>query len=220
VVEIHHGEGGDDSKAFVHELFAAYIKYTKILNLKSEILLSEQGHAILLVSGSGSQKAFCNESGQHVIQRKSKKQHHTSVVVVAILPLPPDGSQKKIPEDELVITTQVGHGKGGQHQNKTESAVRIVHKITGLKVFINGRDQHANKREAIRIITARVNEYLKSNADSKYEAIRKEHLNKTGRGSKARTYNMIDSRVVDHRTGKKTKHIKDVLEKGNFGLVL
>lgn len=142
------------------------------------------------------------------------------MVCVAVLPIPPDGSIKPLPTEEVDITTQCGHGPGGQHQNKTESAVRVVHKPTGISVFINGRDQHSNKREALKILTARVND-LKNNADKAvYGNLRKIQMDGGGRGNKVRTYNFMESRIVDHRLGTKTSQVRQVIEKGNFDLIL
>ncbi len=145
-------------------MFAAYLKYAEHLKLKSELLDASDGHITAKFTGAGVWDAFKNEAGKHVIQRcpptERSGRRHTSVVAVAVLSLPPDKGYKPLPEDELDIKTQNGHGPGGQHQNKTQSAVRmVVHKPTGLQVFINGRDQHGNRAEALRILTARVNEY-------------------------------------------------------------
>lgn len=124
-----------------------------------------------------------------------------------------------LPESELAVTTQGGHGKGGQHQNKRDSAVRMRHVPTGLTVFINGRDQHANRREALRILTAKVNDYKQSQADAQYAVARKAQLGDAGRGGKIRTYNFIDCRAVDHRSGRKTPHVRRVIERGEFELL-
>jgi peptide chain release factor 1 len=139
------------------------------------------------------------------------------MINVAVLPLPPEKQSNLLSEDEIEITTQTGHGKGGQHQNKTASAVRMVHKKTGLNVFINGRDQHTNRREALRILSAKVNDHLYSHQKTAYTDERKEQLGDGNRGGKVRTYSFIEKTVVDHRTGKRA-NIKDVM-KGNFGLL-
>jgi peptide chain release factor 1 len=140
------------------------------------------------------------------------------MVSVGILPMP-DKNLPLIKDDDLEIKTQGGHGKGGQHQNVTDSAVRMKHKPTGISVFINGRDQHANRREALRILTAKVDDHFKQKKDKAYAALRRKQMGDGGRGDKVRTYNFIKSRVVDHRLNNKTKQIKQVM-KGQFWLVL
>lgn len=223
ILEIQHGEGGDDSKIFVDELFSAYLKYAQSLGFKAELLLSQEGHIVAQICGSGVGKAFCHESGKHVVQRvpptESNGRRQTSVISVGVLPIPPDNTVQALPEHELEITTTKGTGPGGQNKNKVESAVRIVHLPTKISVFIDGRDQGANKREARRIITARVNEVRKIEANAEYAAYKRKQMGDGGRGDKVRTYNFICSRVVDHRLGTKTGDIKGVM-KGNFKKLL
>ena len=203
-------------------MLAAYAKYAKSLNLRAELLHSSFGHKIVQISGLDAVKAFENETGKHIVQRipptESKGRRQTSVISVAVLSLPPEKDEKPLNINEVEITTQRGHGKGGQHQNKTDSAVRMSHKPTGFKVFINGRDQHSNKRDALRILTARVNEHYNEKNDAEYGKLRKTHLGDGGRGDKRRTYNFLESRCVDHILGTKTSNMKEIM-KGNFGLL-
>ena len=137
------------------------------------------------------------------------------------MPLPPENSQEVIPEKDLEIITQTGkQGAGGQNVNKVASAVRMKHKPTGLSVFINGRDQGQNKKEALRILTFRINEKKKQALENSYNSQRKEKMLAGGnilggRGNKIRTYNFIKSRVVDHVLELKTSNIKEFM-KGNF----
>ena len=114
---------------------------------------------------------------------------------MAVLPLPPRFNFHPLPNDELEVKTQGGTGPGGQHQNKTDSAVRMKHKPTGLQVFINGRDQQRNRREALRILTVKVYEQYHVKQAAAYGAERKTQMGSGGRGDKTRTYNFIDSRV-------------------------
>ena len=205
VVEIHFGEGGDDSKNFVHQLLSAYCQFALRKGFESEILTSDDGHAVVKFSGDGVWEAFQHEPGKHVVQRFPDNDRsgrpHTSLVSVAVLPLPPEVFP--IVEKEIVITTQRGHGKGGQNVNKVSSAVRATHPPTGMSVFINGRDQYRNKQIAITILSAKVNLAKETEAESKYGIERREQLGDGGRGSKIRTYNFIKHFVKDHRTGKK-----------------
>jgi peptide chain release factor 1 len=225
VLELHFGEGGEDSKKFVGELFAAYVRYAESLGLRTEILDNScHGHVIAKVLGNGAGKAFSREGGKHCVQRYPDNdrggRRHTSVVSVAVLPLPPERTYKPLPDRELEITAQTGSQKaGGQKVNKTSSAIRAKHVPTGIAVFIqNERQQSQNKAEAIRILTAKVNELRNSATQRAYEEIRKTQVSDGGRGCKVRTYNFIDSRATDHRTGVKTSKIEAVMA-GRFSLL-
>lgn len=221
-MEIHAGEGGDDSKDFVHELASVYIKYASKLGLACVFELTELGHVILKVSGLNAEKAFENESGKHVVQRVPSSGHgkkHTSVVSVAILPLPQVKTTQLLPEKDLDIKAQCGGGPGGQAINKTASTVRIKHKPTGEQVVIqNGRSQEQNKLLALRILSARIYDRQFAKVSSDYNTRRREQLGGGNRGDKTRTYNFMESRVVDHRLGVKTNNIKAIM-KGELGLL-
>ena len=141
------------------------------------------------------------------------------MVSVAVLPIPPKNSVEPLPKDELEFQTQVGQGPGGQHRNRTESAVRAIHTPTGTTVWIDGRHQHRNKEEALRILTAKVNDDRRKQRSDEYSKFRKDQMGDGGRGSKVRTYNFINGRVADHRLGKKTSQIKQIM-KGEFELIL
>lgn len=198
------------------------MKYSRTLGFKDELLHSDFGHIVAKISGTDVGKAFKNEPGKHCVQRvpptESKGRKQTSIVVVGVLPIKDDTGFEALKDEDLEVTCQTGHGKGGQHQNKTASAVRMRHKPSGLTVFINGRDQHSNKREALKILTAKVNELRLSEIDADYAAIRKEQLADGGRSNKIRTYNFMESRVVDHRLGTKTGNIKAIM-RGEFDIL-
>ena len=119
---------------------------------------------------------------------------------------------------DLVVETMRGTGPGGQHRNVTDSAVRITHRPSGLKVMIDSKHQSQNKKLAIQILTAKVNERMLEKQDQKYNENRKQQLGGGGRSNKIRTYNFMKSRVVDHRRGTKTKQIKQIM-KGRFDLL-
>lgn len=225
IIELQFGEGGEDSKLFCQDLFDAYKKYAVNSNLKIETLNAENGHIIAKIKGNGAGRYFKNETGKHVIQRvpptETKGRKQTSVVSVAVLPLPPENIFKPLPMSELEIIAQCGkQGAGGQNVNKVASAIRAKHIPTGFSVFINGRDQGANKRDAIRILTARVNDYNINKENSSYGELRKERLGNGSRGDKIRTYNILESRVVDHRFNKKINNVEAILKKGQFELLM
>lgn len=223
ILEIHSGEGGDDSKLFVHDLAAAYVKYAKKNELKTKILDTSVSHCVLKISGKIAIDIFKNESGKHTIQRvpptETKGRRQTSVVSVAVLPLPPQKPSELLKDSEIEVITQGGHGKGGQHQNKTDSAVRMKHKETGLSVFINGRDQHANRREALSILSAKVNECKSHKKQTAYDKNRKKQLGGGSRSDKKRTYNFMKDLCVDHEFGTKCKNVRDIIGKGKFELI-
>lgn len=225
VVELCHGEGGADSKIFVDELASAYVKYATSKGLKVEKLTEEDGHIILQIRGKGCYQVFKHEGGKHCIQRVPPTEHNdrkqTSMVSVAVLPLPPDDPKEALREKDLEFTYQTGKQKaGGQNVNRVHSAVRAKHLPSGLTVFINGRDQGANKKEAIRILTARVNAMKREAQHDAYTSARTNQMDGGGRGNKIRTYNVLEGRVVDHRLGTRTGNVDGVLKKGKFDLIL
>jgi peptide chain release factor 1 len=120
--------------------------------------------------------------------------------------------------DDVEIIAQRGHGKGGQHQNKVSSAIRALHKPTGIRVFINGRDQYQNKRLALQILAARVAEAKRQIIAHEHNRAKVEQLGFGTRSGKVRTYNFINGFVIDHRTGQKTHRITEVM-KGKFELL-
>ena len=129
------------------------------------------------------------------------------------MPMPPILSKDMIPDKDLEITAQTGkQGAGGQNVNKVASAIRCVYKPDpSIRVFINGRDQHKNKQEAIKIVNAKVKAKRDGQQTLAYNSMRKEILGSGGRGSKIRTYNFMEHRVTDHRLGIKTHNIDDIM---------
>ena len=198
-----------------------YSRYAAKNSLKTEVLYAEYGKASLLVTGIHASDLFKHEKGKHIVQRypptENKGRRHTSIVCVAVLPLPAT-STFTLNEVDLDIQTKRGSGPGGQHRNKTESCVSIVHKPTGMKVTIDSRDQHANKREAKRILAVRVKEQEEQKSHFKTSNAKREQMDGGGRGNKTRTYNFIDSRVTDHILGTKTSRIDKVM-KGQLELL-
>ena len=199
-------------------MFSAYLKYARSLNLKSELLHSDYGHKIARIDGKKAGFAFRNEPGKHCVQRipptESKGRKQTSFVSVAILPVPKE-IDIEIPDSDLKIEPVNLGGAGGQHQNRTLSGCRMTYKPLNIVVCINGRDFHSNQREARRVISARVTEMKQSESDAEYAEFRREQQQGGHRSGKVRTYNYLESRVVDHRLGTKTHDVKSIL-KGQF----
>lgn len=218
LLEIRFGEGGTDSKNFVHELAAVYLKYAKSKNILAELIDSSDGSITIQFTGIGVGRAFRNEGGKHVIQRvpdtETNGRRHTSTVTVAVMPLL-EIKATQIQDKDLAISYKRGSGPGGQHRNNTNSCVHMKHIPTGLHVTIDGRDQHQNKKKALQILSGRVQDYYYSLQNQAYATKRKELLGDTGRGGARRTYNLIKGIIVDHVLNTKTNDIKSIL-KGNL----
>lgn len=197
-------------------------RYAKELNLDAELLHSSFGHMIVKISGKDAGKAFQHETGQHIVQRvpptEKRGRKQTSVICVAVLPIPSEKTLKSLPESELEITSMIGTGPGGQHRQKTQTCIRAKHIPTGIEVVIDLRSQMQSKKTAIRILTARVTDHLHNKEREKFRDNRKAQIGDGNRGGKTRTYNFMEGRVVDHRLGTKTSNIKAIM-KGEFGLL-
>lgn len=156
---------------------------------------------------------FKDETGGHCVQRvpsNGKGAKHTSYVTVMVTNL--TKATHNVREQDLEESFQRGHGKGGQHQNTTDSAVRLRHKPTGLEVFINGRDQGVNRKTARQALAGKLEAHVKS------QEVRPAYAG-AGRGSKIRTYNLQDKRVTDHRNGAKCNQPELILRQGRFELL-
>jgi peptide chain release factor 1 len=222
LLEVCFGEGGQDSKDFVAELFAAYVRYAEANGCRAEVVDSSGGHIAARVSGPQVFRLFQHETGQHSCQRVPRTERagrrHTSLIAVAVLPIHEDVIEP-LNMNEVEVTFQCGGGPGGQKVNKTASAVRAKHVPTGLHVFIQTeRGQAQNKAEALRILSAKVNDQRRAKENGDYAKFRREQLGDGGRGCKIRTYNFIESRVTDHQLDKKTRDIAAVM-RGDFSFL-
>lgn len=212
LVELVAGEGVEDSRQFARDMMTMYVCYGRLNGLVSEILADDDSHLTVRFAGAG--------AGKRVPETERNGRRQTSVVAVMVLPMPPvDQKVALLPVAELDIKFQPKGGPGGQHRNKTASACRMRHVPTGLSVFIDGRMQHQNRELAHRILSGRVADLQAASRRDGYDGIRREQWTGASRGAKVRTYNLIDSRVTDHMTGKKTSNVKAIM-KGELALVL
>lgn len=211
IVEIRGAAGGDEGNIFAGDLYRMYNYYAESLGYKTQVLEASEseagGYALIsfLVKGQGAYRHFKFESGAHRVQRVPKTETqgriHTSTATVLVLPDVED-ADIEIPDSDLEIETHRASGAGGQHINKTDSAVRIVHKPTGITVNCqDGRSQMANRETALKIIRARVYEEYERQRKEKEGAIRKSKIGTGDRSEKIRTYNYPQNRVSDHRIG-------------------
>ncbi len=209
------GEGGEDAKQFAYELWSAYLAYAARNQLKPE--LSEEGPSkwSFTISDRAAIDLFMPEAGGHSIQRVPHTERggrrHTSYVAVSVTLLKPVKTVE-MREADLEESFQRVGGKGGQHQNKVSSGVRLKHRPTGLEVLIKGRDQSVNRQTARECLAGKLAQWAKG------QQTRASYAG-AGRGDKIRTYNLIDNRITDHRNGAKCHRPEMVLEEGRFELL-
>ncbi len=222
LVEIRGAAGGDEGNIFAGDLFRMYSYYADSLGYKVEVMESSEseagGYALIsfAVKGLDAYRHFKFESGAHRVQRVPKTETqgrvHTSTATVIVFPDVED-EDIEIPDSDLEIETHRASGAGGQHINKTDSAVRIVHKPTGITVNCqDGRNQIANKETALRIIRARVYDYYKQKKEAEEGAIRRSKIGTGDRSEKIRTYNYPQNRVSDHRIGLTINQLDRIME--------
>jgi len=221
ILEIRAGAGGDEAAIFAGDLARMYQKYAEKNGWKFSVLdynqTSLDGYKTFIaeISGTNAYELLKQESGVHRVQRIPKTEKsgriHTSTASVAILPVI-EPQEIQINQGDLEISFFRSSGPGGQNVNKVETAVRIVHKPTGLVVTSQaGRSQHANREQALAILRAKLFEQKQKEEQLKTSAFRKEQIGTADRSEKIRTYNFPDDRITDHRIGKKWHNIEKIL---------
>ena len=222
MLEIRAGTGGEEAALFAADLFRMYSRYAERKGWEVEILdvnptgLGGFKEIIALIKGKGAYSRLKYESGVHRVQRipetESGGRIHTSAVTVAVLPEADEVDVEIRPED-LKIDTMRASGAGGQHVNKTESAVRITHIPTGIVVYCaNERSQHQNRARAMQILRTRLYERKLREQEEKIQAERRSQVGSGDRSERIRTYNFPQNRVTDHRIGLTLYRLEQILD--------
>lgn len=222
IVEIRGGAGGEEAALFAGALFRMYTRYGERHRWKSEILdvnETEIGgikEVVFSIEAQGAYSRLKYESGVHRVQRvpstESSGRIHTSTVTVAVLPEVDDVDVDINPND-LQIDTYRASGAGGQHINKTDSAIRITHMPSGIVVTCQDqRSQHKNKDKAMKVLRSKLYEKAQEQQDSEIAQARKSQVGTGDRSERIRTYNFPQGRVSDHRIGLTLYKIEEILD--------
>jgi peptide chain release factor 1 len=229
-LEIRAGTGGDESALFAGDLLRMYNRYCANQNWRVEVISESQSElggykeVVIRIEGTNVYGALKFESGGHRVQRvpatETQGRIHTSACTVAVLAEPDEQEAIKINPSDLRIDTYRASGAGGQHINKTDSAVRITHLPTGIVAECqDGRSQHSNKAQALRVLTARIQEKDRSERAAKDAAERKSLIGSGDRSDRIRTYNFPQGRFTDHRINLTLYKLLAIME-GDLGDVV
>jgi peptide chain release factor 1 len=222
ILEIRPGTGGDESTLFAKDLFEMYRKYAELKGWNIEVMsVHENGiggykEIVANIKGTNVYERMKYESGTHRVQRvpetESQGRVHTSAVTVAVMPEAEDVDVEINPAD-LEVETCRSSGAGGQHVNTTDSAVKILHKPTGIVAQSQEeRSQHKNKAKAMKMLKTKIYNEMMKKQHEEIAATRKSQVGSGDRSEKIRTYNFPQSRVTDHRVNLTLYEIDDIME--------
>jgi peptide chain release factor 1 len=229
-LEIRAGTGGDEAALFVGDLLKAYLRYADNKDWRVEIVSESKNDVggykeiILLIKGESVYSRLKYEGGTHRVQRipqtESQGRIHTSAVTVAVMPEVDDVDIELDPKDIKIEVMRAG-GAGGQHVNKTESAVRMTHMPTGITVSMQDeRSQQRNKEKALQILKARVFEKLENERLAAIGEARKSQVGSGDRSERIRTYNYPQNRITDHRIGLTLYRLEQIMSEGLFDEII
>ena len=221
-LEIRAGAGGDEASLFAADLLRMYTRVAERKKWKAEVISTTYSgiggikEVILYVRGTEVNKHLKFESGVHRVQRvpatEASGRIHTSTVTVAVLPEAEDVEVDFNPKD-IRIDTYAASGPGGQHVNKTESAIRITHFPTGIVVTCQDeKSQHKNKEKALKVLKARLYEHEKHKREESIAQNRRAQVGSGERSEKIRTYNFPQNRVTDHRVSERNFNIGFIID--------
>jgi len=229
-LEIRAGTGGDEAAIFAGDLFRMYQKYAENQGWSLEVLNQNPGEhggfreIIVLVAGQGAYSRFKFESGTHRVQRvpetESQGRIHTSACTVAILPEVDEVEAIEINPADLRVDTFRASGAGGQHVNKTDSAIRLTHLPSGIVVECQDeRSQHKNRARAMSLLQARLLQEEQSRQESEIAESRRIQVGSGDRSQRIRTYNFPQGRITDHRINLTLYKLDDIMN-GNLDLLI